>query len=62
MNNDGLIIDPSEMHGAIIDPMHDHRIAMALALVGLRVSGVEISDPGVVSKSWPNYWSVLDAL
>ena len=59
---DGLIIDPSEMHGAIIDPMHDHRIAMALALVGLRVSGVEISDPGVVSKSWPDYWSVLDAL
>ncbi len=59
---DGLIIDPSELHGAIIDPMHDHRIAMALALVGLRVSGVEISDPGVVSKSWPDYWSVLDAL
>jgi 3-phosphoshikimate 1-carboxyvinyltransferase len=59
---DGLIIDPSELHGAIIDPMHDHRIAMALALVGLRVSGVEISDSGVVSKSWPDYWSVLDAL
>ncbi len=59
---DGLIIEPSALHGASIDSMHDHRIAMALALVGLRVPGVEILNPEVVSKSWPDYWSMLDAL
>jgi len=26
------------------------------------IPGVEIEDPGVVSKSWPGYWEVLGGL
>ena len=37
-------------------------MAMALALLGLRVEGIEIEDPGVVAKSFPTYWSALGAL
>ena len=59
---DGLIVRPSMMRGGSVDSLHDHRIAMALALVGLSVDGVEINDPDVVSKSWPGYWDMLDAL
>lgn len=44
------------------DPRGDHRIAMAFALVGLRVPGVRIRDAGVVAKSFPAYWEFLRGL
>ncbi len=34
----------------------DHRIAMSLALVGLRRPGVSVATPEVVSKSYPAFW------
>jgi 3-phosphoshikimate 1-carboxyvinyltransferase len=45
-----------------IDPEDDHRIAMSLALVGLRRPGVTIGDPAVVEKSYPSFWADLDSL
>jgi 3-phosphoshikimate 1-carboxyvinyltransferase len=47
---------------AVIDSWHDHRIAMSFALVGLRLSGVVIDNPGCVSKTFPGYWDMLAAL
>jgi 3-phosphoshikimate 1-carboxyvinyltransferase len=44
-----------------IDPHADHRIAMSLALVGLRRLNLAIRDPGVVAKSWPGFWEELAA-
>ena len=40
----------------------DHRMAMALALVGLRRPNVWIKDPGCVGKTYPGYWRELDRL
>ena len=37
-------------------------VAMAFGLIGLRIAGVEVDDPGVVSKSWPGYWDMLREL
>jgi 5-enolpyruvylshikimate-3-phosphate synthase len=37
-------------------------MAMAFALVGLVVDGVSISDPGVVQKTWPEYFQMLEGL
>ena len=45
-----------------IDPEDDHRIAMSLALVGLRRPGLTIGDPAVVEKSYPDFWADLDSL
>jgi 3-phosphoshikimate 1-carboxyvinyltransferase len=45
-----------------IDPHDDHRIAMAMALVGLRRPGIAIADPEVVGKSYPNFWRDLSTL
>jgi 3-phosphoshikimate 1-carboxyvinyltransferase len=59
---DGLTIEPSELHGSRLHTHDDHRLAMAFGLIGLRVSGVEIDDPDVVSKSWPGYWEMLGGL
>jgi 3-phosphoshikimate 1-carboxyvinyltransferase len=61
-HDDGLVIHPSEHHGGVVETHHDHRLAMSLALIGLAVEDVVISQPDVVSKSWPEYWSMLDSL
>ncbi len=38
---------------------HDHRMAMALSLVGLRRRNVWIRDPGCVAKTYAGYWRDL---
>ncbi|HQV57273.1 MAG TPA: 3-phosphoshikimate 1-carboxyvinyltransferase, partial [Ilumatobacteraceae bacterium] len=60
--SDGLQIQPVALHGGRIGTHHDHRLAMAGSLIGLRVPGVTIEDPNVVTKSWPEYWAMLDGL
>lgn len=60
---DGLLIEPTDLlHGARLATHHDHRLAMAFGLLGLVVDGIEITDPAVVSKSWPGYWDALAAI
>jgi 3-phosphoshikimate 1-carboxyvinyltransferase len=45
-----------------VETYGDHRIAMSLALVGLRRPGVAIASPEVVSKSYPDFWRDFGAL
>ncbi len=69
---DGLTIHPavssesglsgSGLHGAEIDTYDDHRMAMSLALVGLRQPGVVIRDPGCTAKTYPAFFDDLAAL
>jgi 3-phosphoshikimate 1-carboxyvinyltransferase len=44
------------------NPHGDHRIAMSLAILGLRRPGVTISSPAVVAKSYPHFWEDLERL
>lgn len=46
----------------IVDPHGDHRIAMSMALVGLRRPGLQVARPEVVAKSYPRFWDDLSAL
>ncbi|MBT3336698.1 MAG: 3-phosphoshikimate 1-carboxyvinyltransferase [Anaerolineae bacterium] len=60
---DGMTIYPCEnIQPASIETYNDHRMAMAFSLIGLRAEGVEIEAPGCVSKTFPNYFDVLDEL
>lgn len=59
---DSLAITPRALRGAEIHTYADHRMAMAFALAGLRIPGVAIRDPGCVAKTWPGYFSMLEAL
>jgi 3-phosphoshikimate 1-carboxyvinyltransferase len=59
---DGLSITPAALHAATIDTYNDHRMAMSLALVGLRVPGVAINDPGCTAKTYPHFFRDLAAL
>jgi 3-phosphoshikimate 1-carboxyvinyltransferase len=40
----------------------DHRMAMSLALIGLRRPGVTIRNPACVGKTYPDFWKHLAAL
>ena len=62
VTDDGLVVSPSATHSGVIDTHHDHRLAMALALVGLVCDGVQVNDPEVVSKSWPSYFEMISKL
>lgn len=60
--DDGLAIEPAPLHGARLGTHHDHRLAMAFGVLGSVVDGISVDDPGVVSKSWPGFWEMLDGL
>lgn len=63
VEDDGLLITPTDtLHGARLDTHHDHRLAMAFGILGLVVSGIEVADPDVVTKSWPDFWDTLDGI
>jgi 3-phosphoshikimate 1-carboxyvinyltransferase len=60
---DGLKIYPcSNIQPAAVQTYDDHRMAMAFALVGLRAEGIAIENPACVSKTFPNYFGVLEKL
>jgi 3-phosphoshikimate 1-carboxyvinyltransferase len=59
---DGLTIVPGPLHAARLRTYDDHRMAMSLALAGLRIPGVEIQDPACVGKTFPAYWVRLGEL
>ena len=61
-HQDGLEISPSSITPAAIDTYEDHRMAMAFSLIGLKVGGIRINDPDCVSKTFPNYFEVLQGL
>lgn len=56
---DGLRISPRRLHGARIATYNDHRMAMSLGLVGLRVPGVVVLDPGCTAKTYPEFFRDL---
>lgn len=62
-HEDGMTIYPVEkMRSASIQTYNDHRMAMAFSLIGLRFDGVTIENPSCVSKTFPNFFEVLNQL
>ena len=59
---DGLVITPRPLHGATVQTYHDHRMATAGALIGLRVPGVQVIDVATTAKTLPDFvgmWSSM---
>ena len=53
---------PPPSDEVVVGTHGDHRIAMSLALTGLRRPGVIVGEPQVVSKSYPAFWTDLESL
>ncbi|MBW4686784.1 MAG: 3-phosphoshikimate 1-carboxyvinyltransferase [Komarekiella atlantica HA4396-MV6] len=54
---DGLKIEPGPITPAAIETYHDHRMAMAFAVTGLKIPGIVIKDPGCTAKTFPDYFT-----
>lgn len=59
--NPGLVAPPRSPRVSI-DTYDDHRIAMSMALVGMRRGGLSIRHPEVVGKSYPGFWADLEEI
>lgn len=60
---DGLIVHESALHAAEVDGHGDHRIVMALAIAGTRLSGTTtIHGFEAVNVTFPGFLDSLDAL
>jgi 3-phosphoshikimate 1-carboxyvinyltransferase len=63
---DGMRVTPpgnwNSFSGASIATYNDHRMAMSLALAGLRFPGVVINDPGCTAKTYPHFFADLQRL
>lgn len=60
--DDGLIIEPAELHGGSWQAYADHRMATAGAVIGLLVADVEVDDINSTGKTLPDFagmWSAL---
>ncbi|MHA7649065.1 3-phosphoshikimate 1-carboxyvinyltransferase [Mycobacterium sp. ML4] len=60
--DDGLVITATELHPGLWHAYADHRMAMAGAIVGLRVPGVEVDDIAATTKTLPEFpqlWSQM---
>ena len=56
---DTLIVHPAALRGAEVETYDDHRVAMCFAILGLKVPGVKIKNPGCVRKTFPNFFQKL---
>jgi len=62
-HEDGMTIYPcGKFNPAVVQTYNDHRMAMSFALIGLRVPGITIENPSCVSKTFPNFFEVLNTL
>lgn len=59
---DGLRITPRPLTGRLFHTYADHRMVMAAALLGLRVPGLVVEDPGTVAKTLPDFVELWDGM
>ncbi len=56
------IMGNAELSAAKVSSCHDHRLAMSLALLGIKVPGIIIEEAQAVEKSFPHYWQYLEQI
>ena len=59
---DGLVITARGLHGGLWHSYADHRMAMAGAIIGLRVPGVTVQDIGTTAKTLPQFPALWAAM
>ncbi|MDO8577148.1 MAG: 3-phosphoshikimate 1-carboxyvinyltransferase [Candidatus Daviesbacteria bacterium] len=59
---DTLTIYGGSPKAAKIETYGDHRMAMAFAVAGAKLSGMKIIDPEVVNKTFPAFWEKLKSI
>lgn len=60
--DDGLRIRPTDLHAGRMATYHDHRMATAGAVLGLRVAGITVEDVATTDKTLPGFARRWEAL
>ncbi|MDY5969032.1 MAG: 3-phosphoshikimate 1-carboxyvinyltransferase [Bacteroidales bacterium] len=68
--NGKVVVTQDEMHVlpsklCVTQPVNshnDHRVAMAFAALKVKYPEIEVLNPNVVTKSFPNFWEMLDRM
>lgn len=63
--NDGFLIVPRSLKdycGNVLETYDDHRMAMSLTLIGLKVPNIKILNPECVSKTFPNFFKEFNKI
>ena len=47
-------------YNGVIETYDDHRVAMSIAPLCLKIDRIEIKEPNVVAKSYPDFWNDLN--
>jgi 3-phosphoshikimate 1-carboxyvinyltransferase len=53
--DDGLVVVPRALGPGVLSSYDDHRIAMAWAVLGLGVRGIEVDDIATTRKTVPDF-------
>jgi 3-phosphoshikimate 1-carboxyvinyltransferase len=66
-DDDSIEIDgnpklPETLAAQPFDTYEDHRMAMSLAVLSCKHHGLQMREPEVVSKSFPNFWETFAEL
>ena len=61
-DDDGFTIFPGPLSPTTFATYDDHRMAMSFSLLGLKVPGMAVENPGCVAKTFPTYFDVLETL
>jgi len=59
VEDDRIYITGGRTSPTVINPYGDHRIAMAFSIIGATRGGIIIDQSECVSKTYPEFWSVL---
>ena len=58
--NSSITIRKGDFKPASISTYNDHRMAMCFAVLGTKVPGIVIENPGCTEKTYPNFWEDLE--
>ncbi|MFT4898252.1 MAG: 3-phosphoshikimate 1-carboxyvinyltransferase [Flavobacteriales bacterium] len=60
--NDEIQINQATVssYNGVIETYDDHRVAMSIAPLCLKIDRIEIKEPHVVAKSYPDFWNDLN--
>jgi 3-phosphoshikimate 1-carboxyvinyltransferase len=63
LQDDVMLVKGGRLNGATVHSRHDHRIAMACAVAGLKANGeVVIEEAEAINKSYPDFYEHLQQL
>ncbi|WP_196138316.1 3-phosphoshikimate 1-carboxyvinyltransferase [Aliikangiella sp. G2MR2-5] len=59
---EGLGRETELLKGAKIETHEDHRMAMSMALLGIKIPEIEVLNAEVVAKSFPTFWKAMESI